>query len=133
MMKYVMQILAVGLFVVASLPAWAQYGQAGSKAQETITLVTVSPDTSVTFMVYGNCGMCKRRIVGAMEELEGIHTAAWSTETKMADVTYDSKLVSLDEIQKKIAEVGHDTGKYRAEESVYNDLPGCCQYDRAKD
>lgn len=50
----------------------------------------------------------------------------------MLTVSYQGKNISLDDIHKKVAAVGHDTEKFRAEDSVYNNLHGCCQYDREK-
>jgi hypothetical protein len=38
----------------------------------------------------------------------------------------------VDALDKKLALVGHDTEKYKAEDKVYDGLPGCCKYDRAK-
>ena len=39
---------------------------------------------------------------------------------------------AVDALEKKLASVGHDTEKYKAENKVYDGLPGCCKYDRAK-
>ena len=85
-----------------------------------------------TFKVHGNCGMCENRIESALETVEGVHAADWDVDTKMMTVSYDDKSISLDDIQQKVAEAGHDAGKYRAKDGVYAELPGCCQYDRAK-
>ena len=85
-----------------------------------------------TFKVYGNCGMCKNRIEKA-SKLEGVTSAIWNVDTKIMTVTYDSTRVSNDDVQKKIATVGHDTDKYTAKEDVYKKLPGCCLYDRKKE
>ena len=85
-----------------------------------------------TFKVYGNCGMCKRRIEGALKELEGILSADWDVDTKMMTVKFTKDLITLDDIQKRIADVGHDTNKYRADDEVYGKLPGCCKYERAE-
>ena len=79
--------------------------------------------------VNGECGMCKSRIQKTLK-IDGISAATWNTETKMLTVTYDPAIITNDEIQKKVAAVGHDTEKYRAEDAVYNKLPGCCKYDR---
>ena len=35
-------------------------------------------------------------------------------------------------IQKAVAKVGHDTDMHKAEDKVYNALPGCCLYERNK-
>jgi copper chaperone CopZ len=79
--------------------------------------------------VLGECGMCKDRIEGAMK-VDGITEAVWNQETKLLRVTYNPALVTSDDIQKKAAEVGHDTEKYRAEDPVYDNLPDCCHYER---
>jgi len=84
-----------------------------------------------SFKVYGNCGMCKNRIEKAIK-LEGVTAAVWNADTKEMVVTYDSSKISNDDIQKKIAAVGHDTEKYSADDKTYKKLPGCCLYDRKK-
>jgi len=84
-----------------------------------------------TLKVWGNCDMCKARIEKAVKA-EGASAADWSTKTKLLTVTYDPSKTNLDALSKKIASVGHDTEKYKAEDNVYNSLPGCCKYERAK-
>lgn len=84
------------------------------------------------FKVYGNCGMCEARIEKAAKSLDGVSEAAWNKDTKMIEVKYDPDQVKLMDIHKAIADAGHDTEKAEAEDSVYNDLPMCCKYDRKK-
>ena len=84
-----------------------------------------------TIKVYGNCGMCKKRIEKALT-VEGVATAAWNPETKLLIVSYDTEKISNDNIQKAVAAVGHDTDKYAADDKVYSKLPGCCLYERKK-
>lgn len=80
--------------------------------------------------VSGNCGMCEKRIENAMK-MPGVTSADWDVKSKMLTVSYAADQISLDDIQRKIAEVGHDTPKFKATEAVYSKLPGCCKYDRA--
>lgn len=82
--------------------------------------------------VYGNCGMCKKRIEGALNDMKGVQSANWNVDTKMLTVTYDESKINLDDIHQKVADVGHDTDKTQAKNSVYNGLMGCCQYERPK-
>jgi periplasmic mercuric ion binding protein len=84
-----------------------------------------------SFKVYGNCGMCKHRIEKAVE-IDGITKAEWNVDTKIMNVTFDSVKLKSEDIQQKIAAVGHDTEIVPAMDSVYNNLPGCCQYERRK-
>lgn len=81
-------------------------------------------------MVYGNCGMCERRIERTLTGVEGISAADWNVDTKMLTVAYADGVITLDAIKEKLAAVGHDTDKFRASQEVYDKLPGCCQYER---
>ena len=84
-----------------------------------------------TFKVYGNCGMCKARIEKAAK-VDGVTKAEWDKTTKMMVVNFDPSKITSDKIQKKIAGIGHDTEKYKADDKAYAKLPGCCQYERKK-
>ena len=48
----------------------------------------------------------------------------------MASISYDTKKTNKDEILKRIALVGYDSDAFLAPDDVYNNLHGCCQYDR---
>ncbi len=99
---------------------------AGCNSQNRNKKVT---STTEEIKVLGECGMCKERIEDAMK-IDGIAEAVWNQETKLLKVTYNPTMVTSDDIQKKVAAVGHDTEKYRAEDSVYASLPDCCHYER---
>lgn len=94
------------------------------------TTVNEAPPKKESIKVYGNCGMCQRRIEGALADVAGISEASWDMETKMLTVKYDGKKISSMQIQQKVAAVGHDTDAVRAPDEVYAKLHGCCQYDR---
>jgi periplasmic mercuric ion binding protein len=81
------------------------------------------------FKVSGNCGMCKSRIEAAAKG-DGVTSATWSQETKMLAIEYNESKVKLDDIHKRIAKAGHDTDKVKADNDTYNNLPGCCKYER---
>ncbi len=86
-----------------------------------------------SFEVKGNCGMCEKRIEKAAESLNGVTEADWDLETKMVEVTYDASIVDLKQIHNAIAKAGHDTRMAKAPDEVYENLPGCCKYDRSDD
>ncbi len=81
-----------------------------------------------TFVVGGECEMCKARIQKAAKAVPGVLTAAWNQKTQKCSVVFDSGKTSVDKIQKAIAAVGHDAGNYKAPNAVYNKLPSCCKY-----
>jgi len=102
-------LLAVGTAVSA---------QTGTKNQ--------GPKTE-TFKVSGKCDMCKTRIEKTAKK-EGATKANWDEKTAILTVTFDPAKTSVDAISKKLALVGHDTEKYKADDKVYEALPSCCHY-----
>ncbi len=84
-----------------------------------------------TVKVYGNCGMCENTIEKAANKKK-ISKADWNEETKMATITYDSKKTTLDAVLKNIALAGYDNQSFLAPDAAYNELPGCCKFDREK-
>ena len=80
------------------------------------------------FKVYGNCAVCKKRIETAIKA--DVQSANWDPQTKLLEVSYDASKIKNKKIQQKIAAVGHDTEKVRANDKVYADLPSCCRYAR---
>jgi mercuric ion binding protein len=114
-MKTVKFLLAAILAIVVFTNSNAQTGA------KTSTVKTEA------FKVSGNCGMCKERIETAAK-VDGVSKAEWNKDTKMLTLAYDPSKVKSDDVQKKVAAVGHDTEKYKADTKVYNGLPGCCKY-----
>jgi len=82
------------------------------------------------FEVAGNCGMCKTRIEKAAKSVAGVSAANWDKESKMTEVTYDSQKTDIHKIHQAIAKAGHDTKMHKASAEVYDELPGCCKYER---
>ncbi len=92
----------------------------------------MAKDKSEKFKVSGNCGMCEKRIEKAAKSVEGVSLADWDKKSKLISVTFDDQKTDADKVQQAIAKVGHDTPKHKASDEVYNELPGCCQYDRSE-
>ncbi len=84
-----------------------------------------------TFNVSGNCEMCKSTIETAAKSLSGVKVANWDIKTKQLHVSF-SEETSISDIHKAIAKSGYDTELEKADDEVYNKLPGCCQYTRPK-
>lgn len=77
--------------------------------------------------VSGNCEMCESKIEAAAK-IAGVVKADWSTKTKVLTLVYNPAKVKSDDVQKKIAAVGYDTPKYKADAKAYNALASCCKY-----
>ena len=89
-------------------------------------------DTHANLKVGGSCGMCKTRIEKTVKAIDGVTSAEWSLEKRELHIHFDSDKTNADEICKALAKVGHDTDKFKAEDSVYDALPGCCKYRTIK-
>jgi mercuric ion binding protein len=120
-MKKLKFIVAAVLAVILGATSFAQM-QDHSKMAMTKT---------ETIKVWGNCETCQARIQKAAK-VDGVSKASWDKETKLLTLVYDPAKVKSDDVQKKIAAVGHDTEKFKADDKVYAKLPGCCQYERKK-
>ncbi|MWB93273.1 DUF3347 domain-containing protein [Flavobacterium sp. GA093] len=89
----------------------------------------IKNEKTETVKIYGNCGMCEKRIEKA-GNINNIAKVDWDVDTKMATITYDSKKTNQDAILKSIALSGHDSDTFLAPNEAYSKLPSCCQYNR---
>lgn len=89
-------------------------------------------DSTITFPVAGNCGLCKQRIEKAAK-ITGVSKADWNMQTGIATVIFDGSKTSAKAIKQAIADVGHDTDETRALDEVYEKLHQCCLYERSAD
>jgi len=112
-----------------ALPGCCQYDREETGEMETSTAKTVA---SFNFEVSGNCGMCKKRIEKAAKTVPGVTNAIWDKEEKVVSIDVSDTSTTKEQVSKAIAAVGHDTEFDKAEASEYDDLPGCCQYDRVQ-
>ena len=94
-----------------------------------INTSTAQTAQTETIKVWGNCGMCKTTIEKAAKK-GGAKTASWDEESKELKVTYAVSKTSSAKIQQSVAKSGYDTQDFTAIKSAYNNLPGCCKYDR---
>jgi copper chaperone CopZ len=83
-----------------------------------------------TFKVKGNCEMCKKTIEKALNAIDGVKSAKWNVETKIINVKFDTKKLSLARVKGAIAAAGYDSEGYKASDQAYEKLHKCCQYDR---
>lgn len=95
----------------------------------TIANAQIKNATTENIKIYGNCGMCKKNIETAAN-VKKVAKVDWNADTKMATITYDAKKTNSDEILKRVALAGYDSDKFLAPDAVYDQLHGCCQYDR---
>lgn len=91
-----------------------------------------SKNKKVVIKVAGNCGMCEKRIEKAAYSVKGVKDAEWHVDCQDIHLVIDETKCSAEDVAKAIAAVGHDTGKIKADDAVYEKLHGCCNYERMK-
>lgn len=108
-------------------------------AMATTVLLTVASCASgiknartETVKISGNCGMCEATIETAGNKKKEA-TIDWNKDTKLAVIVFDSVKTNRDAVLKRVALSGYDNQSFRADDAVYNSLPGCCQYTREQD
>lgn len=126
----VIAVLAIVLSSNANAQMHDHSKMSSSSASESTNGVTTQTKTE-TLKVWGNCDMCKARIEKAAKT-DGVSKANWDDKTKQLTLEYNPIKVNSYDIQKKIAAIGYDTEKFKADDKAYAKLPGCCQYDRKK-
>ena len=87
-------------------------------------------NAKIEFHVSGNCDMCKKRIEKAALSVSGVKTADWHMDCGTLYLILNEQKTDTVAVQKAIANVGHDTGEFKAAQEVYDNLHSCCQYDR---
>ena len=107
-------------------------GKSCAKAEAKTVALPEGSYVEASIRIYGNCGMCKRTIEGALKDVEGIKQASWDVSTGMLTVAYEEGSVTEEDIKKKVAAVGYDSDTHRAPDEVYSSLHACCQYERPK-
>ena len=75
------------------------------------------------------CGMCEANIKDAFSSTDGILKVNVDLDSKSGQVFYNSKKVSLAQIETAISNVGYKANKKEAVKSAYDKLPRCCKID----
>jgi outer membrane receptor for ferrienterochelin and colicins len=84
-------------------------------------------DSTVSFKVSGVCDLCKERIEKAAKG-KGVSHADWNIDTKMLTLIFDPSRTTIEKVNDRIADVGHDTYQKKASDAVYKALHPCCRY-----
>jgi periplasmic mercuric ion binding protein len=80
--------------------------------------------------VNGNCDMCKKRIENAAYSVKGVKSAEYNLDDHILHLIINEEKCSVLDVEQAIAKVGHDTKNTRATDEDYNNLHGCCQFER---
>lgn len=87
-------------------------------------------NAKVDVEVKGNCDMCKKRIEKAAFGVKGVKSADWHSDDQTLHLIIDENKTTALKVQESVAKAGHDTKDVKATKDNYENLHGCCQYDR---
>jgi copper chaperone CopZ len=100
-----------------------------------VTLSTQAQDkknknAKYDIQVSGNCDLCKKRIEKAAFSVKGVKSADYHLDDNTLHLIINEEKCSILDVKKAIANVGHDTDEVKATDEVYENLHGCCHYER---
>jgi copper chaperone CopZ len=113
-------ILSVGV-VSAQLKESADLAKINAKVLKT----TINVPTIV-------CGSCVTTVTNALKKVDGVRTAKVDLKKKTATVTYASAKVTVDKLEKAIADAGYDANNVKRSAEAYEKLDACCKADTKK-
>ena len=77
--------------------------------------------------IQGDCEVCEEHIEDA-GNMEGLASVDWNYKTGTAEIVYDKKKTTLEEILKRISDAGYSNEKYSADPIAFKKLEECCTY-----
>lgn len=111
-----MKIKLMMLTLLFAFIAGGLNAQEGGPKKKTVTIKTNTV-----------CGDCKERIESTLNYEKGIIYAELNVEKQEVEVKYNSKKTSLDNIRKKITEIGYSADDMEPVIEAQQSLPACCQ------
>ena len=91
-----------------------------------LTAFTVGYQT-VKIQTSAVCSMCKDRIEGTLNAIEGVEEARLDLTTKKVKVKFDDSKQSEASLKAIITKIGYAADDLPADEAAFNSLPGCCK------
>ncbi|WP_298392725.1 heavy-metal-associated domain-containing protein [Flavobacterium sp.] len=89
-----------------------------------------SKNANYDIAVGGNCDLCKKRIEKAAFSVKGVKSAEYHLDDNILHVILNEEKCSVLDVKKAVAKVGHDAGEVKATDEDYENLHGCCHYER---
>ena len=93
---------------------------------------TKNKNAKHTFELNGNCDQCQKRIQKAAFSVSGVKMAMWDMESHQMTVLINEEKCELLAVKQAIAKVGHDSDEVKTTDEAYQNLHGCCLYERVK-
>lgn len=73
------------------------------------------------------CGSCKKRIEEKLNYTKGVKYAELDVESKIVEVKFNPKKISVEDIKRILSETGYDADEVKAIPEAVEKLPACCK------
>lgn len=73
------------------------------------------------------CSSCVKTVTTAVRQLDGVHDVNVNRKTRTATVRFDSRKLTLSDIEKAIVQSGYDANKLKRDPDAHSKLDACCQ------
>ena len=129
--KYVTYIILFTSFFLNQLDAGCGSCAAHSKKTKKAVAKVIPSNAEVAKILLPTimCGMCEANIKDAFSSTDGILKVNVDLDSKSGQVFYNSKKVSLAQIETAISNAGYKANNKEAVKSAYDKLPRCCKVD----
>ena len=130
--KYVTYIILFISFLLNQLDAGCGSCSAHrKKTKKAVAEVVIPSNAEVAKIALPTimCGMCEANVKDAFSSTDGILKVNIDLDSKSGQVFYNSKKVSLAQIETAISNVGYRANNKKAVKSAYDKLPRCCKID----
>ena len=124
-MKRIFLTVTAAILIVGVVTAQLKQSAELAKADGKILKTTIKVPTIV-------CGSCVTTVTNALKKVDGVKTAKVDLKKKTATVTYASTKVTVDKLEKAIADAGYDANNVKRNAEAYEKLDACCKADAKK-
>lgn len=92
-----------------------------------VGLFVMAGNEKVSFKTSAQCEMCKEAIETALKDVDGIAKVLVNIDTKEVHVKFDNEVLTIDDVQTLITEVGYWADDKAPNKEAYAALPDCCK------
>lgn len=75
------------------------------------------------------CPMCQRTIEYDMTFQKGVKSVEVNLDNKTIEIFYNPKKTNLDQLRKRITQIGYNADSLKRDNDAYLKLPDCCRED----
>lgn len=86
-----------------------------------------SKSETVKIKTSAECHTCEEIMESKLNYVKGISYADLDVKTKVLEIKYNPKKITLEQIKAEISHLGYDADEVAAQPDKRNSLPKCCQ------